>query len=24
MAAVTVLRDWQFAKVWLLREMSAR
>jgi len=21
---VTVMRDWQFAKVWLLREMSAR
>ena len=23
-SAVTVMRDWQFAKLWLLREMSAR
>jgi RNA polymerase sigma factor (TIGR02999 family) len=23
-SAVTVMRDWRFAKLWLLREMSAR
>jgi DNA-directed RNA polymerase specialized sigma24 family protein len=23
-SAVTVMRDWRFAKLWLLREMSGR